>query len=428
MPWPAFPTKTSEGQEGGALRSAPGPAPDNSPSPGRAEQDELPEGWQRRPLGDICELVSEQVQPGKSEGLRYIGLEHIDSGEPTLKRWGSTDEVRSAKSCFDAGDVLYGKLRPYLDKAANAEFRGICSTDILVFRAKSSRAVPEFLVSALHTTAFLRHAVSTTTGVNHPRTSWSALKSYSLCVPPLLEQQAIAEVLQTVQRAKEATEKVIAATRQLKASLMKHLFTYGPVPMEQAAHVPLNEMEGGAFPAAWEMKRFDSFATLQRGQDLPRWEFKGGPIPVIGATTIIGYHDTANVKGPGVTVVRSGSSVGKPLFIDRDFWAHNVVLYVKDFHGNDPKFVFYKLLVLGLEKFRAGVAVPTLNRNTFSNAQITVPALWEQQQIAMQLSAVDAELAAEESRRAALAALFQSLLHHLMTGKLRLPEFAEGKA
>jgi type I restriction enzyme S subunit len=173
-----------------------------------------------------------------------------------------------------------------------------------------------------------------------------------------------------IQRAKEATEKVIAAARQLKASLTKHLFTYGPVPFGQADQVLLREAEGGAFPAAWEIKRFDLFATLQRGQDLPRWEFGGGPFPVIGATTVIGHHDTANVRGPGVTVVRSGSSAGKPLFIDRDFWAHNVVLYVKDFHGNNPKFVFYKLLMLGLQKFKAGVAVPTLNRNTFSNSQI----------------------------------------------------------
>ena len=245
--------------------------------------------------------------------------------------------------------------------------------------------------------------------------------------PGFPEQRGIAGVLRTVQGAKEACERVLAATRQLKQSLLHHLFTYGPVPLAHAAHVQQRELESGVFPATWIVKRFDEFATLQRGQDLARWEFKSGTVPVIGATTAIGYHDTANVKGPGVTVVRSGSSAGKPLFVDRDFWAHNVVLYVKDFHGNDPKFVFYMLLVLGLTKFRSGVAVPTLNRNTFSGIQIAVPPLTEQRAIAAQLAAVDAKLAAGEARRAALAAVFQSLLRHLMTGKVRLPEFAKGQ-
>ena len=101
---------------------------------------------------------------------------------------------------------------------------------------------------------------------------------------------------------------------------------------------------------------------------------------------------------------------------------------MKDFHGNDPKFVFYMLLALGLTKFRSGVAVPTLNRNTFSGIQIAVPPLSEQPAIAANLAAVDAKLAAEESRRAALTALFQSLLHPLLSGQVRLPEFAGGKA
>jgi type I restriction enzyme S subunit len=245
-------------------------------------------------------------------------------------------------------------------------------------------------------------------------------------LPTLPEQQAIAGVLRRVKRAKEACEQVLAVMRQLKQSLLHHLFTYGPVPLAHAAHVPQRELESGVFPSTWVVKRFDEFATLQRGQDLARWEFKSGTVPVIGATTIIGYHDTANVKGPGVTVVRSGSSAGKPLFVERNFWAHNVVLYVKDFHGNDPKFVFYMLLVLGLTKFRSGVAVPTLNRNAFSGIQIAVPPLPEQREIAAQLSALDAKLAAEGSRLAALAALFQSLLHFLLTGRVRLPEFAGG--
>jgi type I restriction enzyme S subunit len=353
-------------------------------------------------------------------------------GLPTT-RWEmrSTEEVRSGVP-FVEGDVLLAKITPCLENGKLGVASGIpggwgmTSTEVYPLRAEL--VTTEFLASFL-TVPSVRHGLASKMqgATGRQRLPKEALDAFPVPVPPYPEQRAIAAVLRTVQGAKEACERVLAATRQLKQSLLHHLFTYGPVPFPQAAHIPLRELESGEFPSSWVVKRFDELATLQRGQDLARWEFKSGTVPVIGATTVIGYHDTANVKGPGVTVVRSGSSAGKPLFIERDFWAHNVVLYVKDFHGNDPKFAFYMLLVLGLTKFRSGVAVPTLNRNTFSGIQIAVPPLPEQREIAAQLSAVDAKLAAEESRRAALAALFQSLLHHLMTGKVRLPEFAGGQ-
>ena len=120
---------------------------------------------------------------------------------------------------------------------------------------------------------------------------------------------------------------------------------------------------------------------LFRSFDLRKQDFRPGNVPVIGATQVIGYHDTANVKGPGVTVVRSGSSAGMSQYIQSDFWAHNVLLYVKDFHGNIPKFVYHKIMSLDLTRFRQGVAVPTLNRNTFSSIDVLVPSCEEQKEI-----------------------------------------------
>ena len=92
-----------------------------------------------------------------------------------------------------------------------------------------------------------------------------AIEEFQVPLPPFAEQQAIAHVLRTVQRAKEATEKVIAAARQLKQSLMRHLFTYGPVPVEQADQVLLRETDYGAVPESWKTMPLNECAVVQTG-------------------------------------------------------------------------------------------------------------------------------------------------------------------
>jgi type I restriction enzyme S subunit len=85
-------------------------------------------------------------------------------------------------------------------------------------------------------------------------------------------------------------------------------------------------------------KYFKDFVTLQRGFDLPKKNMIDGPYPVVGSTSIIGYHNEYKVKGPGVITGRSGS-LGEVQYIKDDFWAHNTSLWVKDFKGNNPKYV-----------------------------------------------------------------------------------------
>lgn len=421
----------------GAKGNSPGQRRGNSAkqNPSRveaAEESELPEGWQMRPLGDCLALIRNGLTATQNRG--GIGhpvtrIETISEDRINPQKVGyvaEATEEQVGRYAMQTGDILFSHINsePQLGRTAIYESvnqRLLHGMNLLLLRANECMD-PWFLhyqCQQLRSRGvFIGLAAR---AVGQSSINQGKLKTLGIAKPPLPEQRAIAAVLRTVQRAKEACEQVLAATRQLKASLLHHLFTYGPVPFAQADRVELQETEIGPAPSSWPTKRFDDFVTLQRGQDLRREDFEDGTVPVIGATSIIGFHREANVKGPGVTVVRSGSSAGKPLFINRDFWAHNVVLYVKDFHGNDVKFVYHKLGMLDLTRFRAGVAVPTLNRNTFSGIMVDVPPLSEQREIARQLAAVDAKLVALEMRRAALASLFASLLHHLMTGQVRLP-------
>lgn len=185
----------------------------------------LPEGWQVVSLGDVCSLRKEAVRPSDSPTDIYVGLEHIDSGDPTLKRRGDPKEVKSAKTRFREGEILYGKLRPYLDKAVLSARSGICSTDILVFVPDGTSIAGRFLVNALHTRRFVSYATSTMTGVNHPRTSWASLQKYQLALPPLPEQKRIAAVLSAVDRKIDMLQNKKKALDQLFKTLLNDLMT-----------------------------------------------------------------------------------------------------------------------------------------------------------------------------------------------------------
>lgn len=134
--------------------------------------------------------------------------------------------------------------------------------------------------------------------------------------------------------------------------------------------------------------RFDDFIKLNRGFDLPDSQISIGKYPVVASTNIKAYHITYKVDGPMVVTGRSGS-LGTVQYIKGKCWPLNTTLYVKDFKGNNPSYVYYFLKTMHLEQYNAGVGVPTLNQNHLHSLKIIVHEKSEQQRIASILSAYD---------------------------------------
>lgn len=160
-------------------------------------------------------------------------------------------------------------------------------------------------------------------------------------------------------------------------------------------------MSSAALLAGWTIKPLVEVATLQRGYDLPVQDRADGPFPIFAANGPVGFHATAKCKGPGVVTGRSGT-IGKVHLVTDHYWPLNTSLYVTDFHGNDPKWVYYMLKNFGLERFSQGAGVPTLNRNLIHGEPVRVPPVCEQRRIAAILDKADA---LRTKRREALAQL-----------------------
>ena len=247
-------------------------------------------------------------------------------------------------------------------------------------------------------------------------------------LPPLSEQRAIAHVLRTVQRAKEATERVIQATRELKKSLMRYLFTYGPVPMEEAERVPLKETEIGLVPEHWEVVRLGEVATVKYGKARPKTQ---GNVPVIGSGGIYGWTATSLVDFPTLVIGRKGTA-GEVWLVECPCWPSDTTFYLDWKKRVNVRFLFNYLHSNKPSGEHAKTTLPSLQRHDVEALLIPFPPLLEQGEICLILRAVDKKLQAEEARKQALEALFKSLLNNLMTGKIRvkdvvLPNVGEGK-
>ncbi|NEO45586.1 MAG: restriction endonuclease subunit S [Moorea sp. SIO4A3] len=142
------------------------------------------------------------------------------------------------------------------------------------------------------------------------------------------------------------------------------------------------------FPDGWTVKPLGEVATLQRGFDLPIHKRISGKIPVFAANGAVGFHNESKIQGPGVVTGRSGT-LGKVNYVESDYWPLNTSLWVKNFHGNDPKWVFRLLSWMKLETHTRGTGVPTLNRNLIHVLPVPLPPLEEQKRIAAILDKAD---------------------------------------
>lgn len=401
----------------------------------------LPNGWKNFHLGDIAQRVKDTHSPSDNGETLYLGLEHLAQGFPSLVGQGTESEVRSSKTAFKAGDVLFGKLRPYLRKGARPEFDGICSTDIIVMRGKDV-CEPDFLKYLVHTDPFIEYAKATTTGVQHPRTSWPSLNRFRLSLPPLPEQKKIAHILSTVQRAIEAQERIIQTTTGLKKALMHKLFTEG------LRNEPQKQTEIGLVPESWEVAELGSIAKVGNGSTPKRANeayWQGGTIPWLNSAKI---HDRFITEADQfvtpqavkechlpkvapnsllIAITGQGKTLGNSA-ITRIETCINQHLAYAQFHSPKivPDFVLWFMQTrydfLRSIAHGGGSTKGALTCGFLKTIPIPIPPRAEQEEIATAFQALEKKQGASIRKQANLQDFFRTLLHELMTAKTRVHE------
>jgi type I restriction enzyme S subunit len=286
-------------------------------------------------------------------------------------------------------------------------------------------------------------------GAAQPHINKAIVEQFLIPLPPLPEQRAIAQVLRTVQEAREKTEAVIEATKALKKAMMKHLFTYGPVPLEEAAKVSLNETEIGMVPEYWEIELLGNCATVQTGIAKGK-KLKSNDVvrvPYLRVANVQdGYLDLTELKQisieksdiskyllqEGDVLLTEGGDFDK---LGRGFIWHGQIpqcvhqnhIFAVRVNKNrlNPGFFAYQIQSEYGKKYFLTVAHRTthlacINSSKLKNFPVIIPPHTEQQLITHILSSIDLKIITEESRRQALDALFKTLLRDLMIARIRV--------
>lgn len=182
--------------------------------------------WKSVKFGDVIAEPKETCKDIIAEGIEHVvGLEHIDTGDLHLRKSATIEESTTFSKKFRKGDVLFGRRRAYLKKAAQADFDGICSGDITVFRAKKELS-PDLLPFIVSNDKFFDYAVKHSAGGLSPRVKFKDLANYEFLLPPKTEQARLAELLWAMD---EVIEKEILNLKLLElnySTIVNSIFKY----------------------------------------------------------------------------------------------------------------------------------------------------------------------------------------------------------
>lgn len=231
--------------------------------PAEEQPYEVPENWVWVRLGAVCNASKEKSNDFSNE-IKYIGLEHLEK-DKGIVGFSSADKVKSTKNAFQEGQILYGRLRPYLNKHDIASFSGVCSTDILVFEA--SVLVANVLVDKFFNLPFfIEYVVANSKGINLPRVSEETVLNTTFPLPPLLEQQRIVERIEELfaklDEAKERLQEAADSFAVRKAAILHKAFT-GELTKQW-------RRENGVSDESWEDVSLDSVCkSIYDGDHMP---------------------------------------------------------------------------------------------------------------------------------------------------------------
>lgn len=423
----------------------------NQVNPKNQGSDNMKQDWETKKLGEVCDTGAGGT-PLKTHKDYYEGgtIPWLLSGEVSqgeifeAKNFITEKGLKnSSAKLFPPNTVLVAMYGATAGQVGILRFEA-CTNQAVCGILPNDKTIPEYLFYCFLSKK--EELVAQAVGGAQPNISQIKIRNLEIPLPPLPEQRRIVSILDecfaAIDKAKANAEQNLKNAKELFESYLQEVFErrslnhdssdlYDCPDSKNQGNQENHKNQGsdnlqGVFEKkddGWEEKRFDEVCVLQRGFDLPTHSRFEGNYPLVSSNGITDRINEWKVKAPGVVTGRSGT-IGNVHFIEEDFWPLNTALYIKIFHGNDERFIYYFLTAFDLSKYSSGAGVPTLNRNNVHSVKVSIPKSKEAQQtIVRQLDALRAETqkleAIYQQKLLNLEELKKSVLQKAFNGELK---------
>ncbi len=412
----------------------------------------IPEEWEVNSLSYIAEINPKKQILDNEKEVSFISMENIsNAGRVINKDTRNYGDVSKGYTAFRDEDVLLAKITPCFENGKKAVVRnlkngyGFGSTEFHVLRSRDERSIPEFLYYYVSTNKFKQQAELNMTGsAGQKRVPTTFLNDNRLVVPPLKEQQKIAEILSTIDSQIDDTDKLIEKTKELKKGLMQRLLTKG------IGHTEFKITEVGEIPVEWEIITVGKLVTLLKSGLSRSLKEENVGVPCIRSNNIkedklvlndLKYWYNMDDKGAKiedyildegdiiVNFINSISQIGKGcIFNKNDFrtiYTTNLLRIKVDNSKIINTFFYYYIQTERYRKEITLITKPAVNQASFTTVEyksikFPVPNLEEQRLISNILVSVDTQIEEYENKKSKLEELKKGLMQKLLTGKIRV--------
>ena len=409
----------------------------------------IPTDWSALPLGAIASVRKDRGVA--KQGVRCVELEHVEPETGRLLGWDSSGVQASIKTTFKRGDVLFGKLRPYLRKYAIAPFDGICTTEILAIHPRDGQSDSQFLFHLMQGDGVFATVEALSYGTKMPRVSWADLSDLVLGIPPLPEQQKIAAILTAVDDKLDVIARQIEATQTLKRGLMQTLFSCGVGSQDGngrwVPHAEFKDSEQGRIPQTWRVCQLQDISEFITKGGTPTtygfdWVRPEDGIPFFRSECVT--DQGFNSKGmnfiaheahrqmersevrPGDVLMTITGNIGRVAKAPTDYATANINQHIARVRVNDgdTEYVYQCLKQDFYAKYYGailtGQAYPQISLKQVRETPIVLAPLLEQKHIARVLADADVKTALLGRKLGAFQTLKRGLMQKLLTGEWRV--------